>query len=61
MVKVQKLVDNDLKAAGVTDFMINYDDLKSRIENGKRELRYNVTGRTNLTQDNSSNLNRNSI
>jgi hypothetical protein len=61
MVKVQKLVDNDLKAAGVTDFMINYDDLKSRIENGKRELSYNVTGRTNLTQDNSSNLNRNSI
>ena len=32
-VKIQKLVDTDLKAAGMTEF--NYDDLKSRIENGE--------------------------
>ena len=30
-VKIQNLVDNDLKAAGITEF--NYNDLKSRIEN----------------------------
>jgi hypothetical protein len=32
-VKIQKLVDNDLKAADMTEF--NYSDLKSRIENGE--------------------------
>jgi hypothetical protein len=32
-VKIQKLVDNDLKAAGLTEF--NYNDLKNRIENGE--------------------------
>ena len=32
-VKIQKLVDNDLKAADMTEF--NYDDLKNRIENGE--------------------------
>ena len=34
-VKIQKLVDNDLKAVGMTEF--NYNDLKSRIENGEQE------------------------
>ncbi len=32
-VKIQKLVDNDLKAASMTEF--NYNDLKIRIENGE--------------------------
>jgi hypothetical protein len=32
-VKIQKLVDNDLKAADMTEF--NYNDLKNRIENGE--------------------------
>ena len=34
-VKIQKLVDNDLKTAGMTEF--NYNDLKNRIENGEWE------------------------
>jgi hypothetical protein len=32
-VKIQKLVDNDLEAAGMTEF--DYNDPKSRIENGE--------------------------
>jgi hypothetical protein len=43
----------------MTEF--NYDDLKSRIENGKWELNYNATDHANLPQDNSSNQNQDSI
>ena len=32
-VKIKKLVDNDFKVAGMTEF--NYNDLKNRIENGE--------------------------
>ncbi len=32
-VKIQKLVHNDLKNAGMTEFY--YNDLKNRIENGE--------------------------
>lgn len=43
----------------MTEF--NYDDLKSRIENGEWELDYNATGHANLTQDKASNSNRDGI
>ena len=34
-VKIKKLVDNDLKAAGMTE--LNNNDPKNRIENGELE------------------------
>lgn len=44
-VKVQRLVDDDLKAAGIVDFKL--EDLTNRIQAGEWELDYNTTGQAN--------------
>jgi hypothetical protein len=45
-VKVQKLVDNDLKAAGIMDFKL--EDLMNRIQDGEWQLDYNTTTKQTL-------------
>lgn len=44
---VQKLVDDDLKAAGIMDFKL--EDLMKRILGGEWELDYNTTSQANIT------------
>jgi hypothetical protein len=52
-VKIQKLVDNDLRAASMTEF--NYNDLKIRIEMVNRNKIIMRLDRADISHDKSSN------